>query len=108
MKKRAICIFILGFLSAIGFSQQIIKALPLPAVTNDTIFLGATNIVKLNNNFPEIIKASSTNAHVEVNENMLVIQPIAVGKIIVDITYKDSTGKKYFYCKILPDPRKQH
>lgn len=105
MKKAILCFFILGSITSFSFSQQVIKAGPLPVITNDTIFLGFANVVKLHNDSLLIIKASSENRQVEVKENRLILKPTALGKITVDITYQNKTEQKTFYSKILPDPR---
>jgi hypothetical protein len=107
MKKAILCVFI-STTSSLGFGQKVITAPPLPVVTNDTVFLGVTNVVKLHSDSFKIIKASLVGRQVEVKDNKLIIRPAVIGKIVVDITYEDRTEQKTFYSKILPDPRKQN
>lgn len=101
-KLIIITFFIFFSIPSIG-QKKVIKGKMLPPV-KDTVFIGVSNILKLQEPFINPVHVESSDGSIRFNSTEVFITPRSPGKIDVIIKYKDTIVKRSFVSTYLPKP----
>jgi hypothetical protein len=97
---------IFGFLLLLSFSSfsQLSSTTKL-VCSKDTVYIGLTNKIKLEESIVNLESVKADFARVSVEDNYLIVMPANhPGELYVTFTYKDSIVRRKFISAYLPKP----